>query len=62
VLSLVDKDEREHARGNGEGGAHTHGEAVAVGQRRARREKPLDAKPGDDRRADDATQQPRETP
>src|SRR3989442_3394427 len=30
--SLVDKDEREHARGNGEGRAHAHGEAVAVGQ------------------------------
>src|SRR5437016_10705392 len=30
--SLVDKDEREHARGTGEGRAHAHGEAVAVGQ------------------------------
>src|SRR5207302_11366275 len=30
--SLVDKDEREPARGDGEGRAHAHGEAVAVGQ------------------------------
>src|SRR5437016_7664584 len=30
--SLVDKDEREHARGNGEGRAHAQGEAVAVGE------------------------------